>query len=56
MQHNFSLQQSPNSTYLHKTYKRSPWLKEQSVEGMMAKGASVEGVMVEDKWSLHQRT
>ncbi len=34
--------------YLHKTYKRSPWLKEQSVEGMMAKAASVEGVMVED--------
>jgi hypothetical protein len=33
---------------LHKTYKRSPRLKEQSAEGMMAKGASVEGVMVED--------
>jgi hypothetical protein len=33
---------------LHKTYKSSPWLKEQSVEGMMAKGANVEGVMVEE--------
>jgi hypothetical protein len=33
---------------LHKTYKISLWLKEQSVEGMMAKGASVEGVMVEE--------
>ncbi len=34
--------------YLHKTYKRSPRVKEQSAEGMMAEGASVEGVMVED--------
>jgi hypothetical protein len=48
VQHNFHCNKVQALHYLHKTYKRSPRLKEQSAEGMMAEGASVEGVMVED--------